>query len=258
LRPPDSVDTLKAATHRTEHAGRTWLYPYRQIPATFTETAVRPVTERLLARYAKLTKSWNDDENSSWVLRLFMAAKLVMMATLQVNSLRFAGDVNLRVIGPHLRYYALLSLSRAVCLTLPEIDWADGSILTMNHERAIGQTILHVQAFDKKAAGALNSFIRSAKAQRELIDYRAPSTGDANLEPMQQLEPHCRLLGELAQMNSELLEVSFEKHTSGAGFSIRENAVRTFASPEIGGAHFIDYEDARRLSDAETSETDKH
>jgi hypothetical protein len=157
LRPPNSIDTLKVATRKTRYAGRMWLYSYQQVPVTFTETASEPVIERLLSRYSKLTKSWNDDQNSIWVLRLFMAAKLVMIATLQVNSLRFAHNVNLRVVGPHLRYYALLSLARAVCLTIPEIDWAYGGLLKMTHERAIKQTIAHVGAFDKSVAEALNS-----------------------------------------------------------------------------------------------------
>jgi hypothetical protein len=64
---------------------------------------------------------------------------------------------------------------------------------------------------------------------------------------MQQFEPYCRLLAELTQMNSELLEVSFEKHTSDVPFSIRENAVRQFVSTEIEGRSFTDYEDVRRL-----------
>ena len=247
LRPDNSIDTFKAAVQRTEFAGRMWVYSYQQIPATLPEAAVKAVNQRLLSRYAKLTKSWTDDQNSIWILRLFMAAKLVMMATLQANSLRFAGDVNLRVAGPHLRYYALLSLARAVCLTLPEIDWAGGKVFTMTHERAIRETVHYIQSFDMKSAAAVNSLVRGAKAQREFIDYRAPSSGDTGLEPMHQFEPYCRLLAELAQMNSELLDVSFEKHASDGVFSIRESYVQEFASIEIEGEQFIDYEDARRL-----------
>jgi hypothetical protein len=246
-RPDNSIDTFKVVTQRTSYASRAWYYAYRQIPAVFPETAVTAVNLRLFSRYAKLTKSWTDDENSIWVVRLFMAAKLIMAATLQVNSMRFAYEVNLRVAGPHLRYYALLSLCRAVCLTLPENDWADGRVITMSHERAISQTSLFIRAFDEQCAATVNSLIRHAKAQRELIDYRAPSSGDSMLEPMLQFEQCCSLLAELAQMNSELLEASFEKHTSDAAFSIKGNIVQKVASIEIEGEEFLDQEDVYRL-----------
>ena len=110
-----------------------------------------------------------------------MATKLLMMATLQVNSQRFAETVNLRVVNSHLRYYAFLCLSRAVCLTIPELGWAHGGLLKMSHERAIKHAVDHVAQFDRSVAGSVNFTTWMTKAQRELVDYRAPSSGDTDL-----------------------------------------------------------------------------
>ena len=213
----------------------------------FKETASRKCTEKLLARFASLTKSWNDVENSVWLCRLFMAAKLIMMATLQVNALQFAEKVNLRVVSSHLRYYAILSLSRALCLTIPEIEWDDGLLIAMSHERTIKHAVAHVQAFDRGVAKSLNAVIRTAKAQRELIAYRAPSSGDAGLDAMAEFKPCCRLLAELAQMNSELLELSFEKHTADQQFAVLDEEVQKLWSVEIEGLLFLDEADVGRL-----------
>jgi len=247
MRLSNSIDTRKLCSGRTAFAGRDWFYDFKQIPAVLGEDVAKKRIEKLLSRYAKITKSWNNRENSIWICKLYMATKLIMMATLQVNSLRFAGRVNLRVASPHLQYYSLLSLARAVCLTIPEIDWADGELLKMSHAQAIKQTVDYHASFDKSLAQSIDAAIRSAKAQRELIDYRAPTSGDANIELLQDLILKCRLLAEFAQMNSELLESSFERHNSSKEFDVEDDEIMKLLSVEIEGESFFDDEDYYRV-----------
>ena len=247
MRLPNSIDTRKFCAGKTAFAGRDWSYDFKQIPVALEEDVAKKKIEKLLSRYAKITKSWNDHDNSIWICRLYMATKLIMMATLQVNSLQFAGRVNLRVASPHLQYYSLLSLARAVCLTIPEIDWADGELLKMSHARAIKQTVDYLASFDRSLAQSVNDAIRSAKAQRELIDYRAPTSGDAKIGALQDLILKCRLLAEFAQLNSELLESSFEKHNSNSDFDVEDEEIMKILSVEIEGEVFLDDEDYYRV-----------
>ena len=247
LRLPNSIDTIKAVKGRTGYAGRGWLYDYRQIPAMFSETSAKKKINKILQGWAKVTQNWDDDANTIWVIRLFMAAKLLLMATLNINSLRFAESVNLRAAVPHLKYYSLLSLARALCLTIPEIDWADGQLVQMSHKRAITDAVAHVRAFDNGIASELYSCITVARAQREFIDYRAPSSGDGGFDGLVKLEAFCRLLAELTQMNSELLEISFEKHTSDKIFDLKEDVISEFITIELEGVVFVDWEDFSRL-----------
>lgn len=248
MRIPNSVDTQKALFEKTEFAKRKWFYAYAQLPAVLDEQRCERAIQKLFSRYSKETKAWDDIKNTEWTCRLYMAAKLIMMATLQLNSLDFAESVNLRAATPHLRYYTLLSLSRAICLTLPENKWNDGDLLTMNHDRALKSTANHVSMFDQKVGVRVDSAIRLAKAHRELIDYRAPSSGYSDLSRIKRFKSLCRLLAELAQMNSELLETSFENQTSDVAFEILESEAWKLLDVEIGGHSFIDREDIRRIS----------
>jgi hypothetical protein len=114
VRKPNSVDAQKTLLGKTEFAKRKWFYAYAEIPAVLDEQRCERAIRKLFSRYSKVTKAWDDIKNTEWTCRLYMAAKLIMMATLQLNSLDFAESVNLRAANPHFRYYALLSLSRAI------------------------------------------------------------------------------------------------------------------------------------------------
>jgi hypothetical protein len=202
----NSISTAKAIASRATFAGRSWYYDFREIPSAFTEESCAKVASRLLQRYSKLTKSWDAEKNSEWICRLFMAAKLIMGATLHVNSMYYAEDRNLRVVVPYLRYYSVLSLLRAVCFSLPELDWKDGELLYISHTAAIDRVLTHVRKFDENVANSAEIEIRELKAERELISYRAPSSGDDQITGKNRFLSLCTLLAELAQFNSELFE----------------------------------------------------
>jgi len=95
-------------------AGRDWFYDFREIGATFSDAACKKVVARLFERYSKLTKVWSKELNSRMDMSPVHAAKLIMSATLHVNSVQYAEDRNLRVVVPYLRYYSVLSVTRGV------------------------------------------------------------------------------------------------------------------------------------------------
>jgi hypothetical protein len=228
-------------------AGRDWYYNFREIDAAFAEATCAKVAARLLERYSKLTKAWSTELNSEWTCRLFMAAKLVMSSTLHVNSAHYAQDRNLRVVVPYLQYYSILSLLRAVCYTLPEHDWKDGQLIQISHGAAIDGALEHLRRFDKTVADAAEAEIRELKAERELISYRAPSSGDDQISEKNRFLSLCMLLAEVAQFNSELFEFSLLKHANPAHFRLLSEYAEKIASVEIDGHYFGDNEDAYRL-----------
>jgi hypothetical protein len=228
-------------------AGRDWYYDFRELDTAFTEASCAKVAARLLERYSKLTKSWSTELNSEWTCRLFMAAKLVMSSTLHVNAAYFAEDKNLRVVVPYLRYYSALSLLRAVCYTLPEHDWRDGNLIQISHVTAIEGTLEHLRRFDKTVADSAEKEIRELKAERELISYRAPSSGDDRVSEKNRYLSLCILLAEVAQFNSELFESSLLKHANPSHFRLLSEYAERISSFEIDGHYFGDIEDAYRL-----------
>ncbi len=148
---------------------------------------------------------------------------------------------------PYLRYYAVLSLLRAVCYTLPEHEWKDGNLIQISHAAAIDGALEHLHRFDGTVADSAEIEIRELKAERELISYRAPSAGDERITEKNRYLSLCMLLAEVAQFNSELFESSMLKHANPVHFCLLSDYAAKIASFEIDGHYFGDNEDAHRL-----------
>lgn len=243
----NSILTARALAERHTFAGRQWFYEFRELSGAFDENECKKVASRLLQRYAPLTKTWTTEANSEWTCRFFMAAKLIMVATLHVNAAHFSEDRNLRVVVPYLRYYATLSLLRAVCYTLPEYAWDDGNLLHISHASAINSALEHIRKFSKTVAGTVETEIRLLKAERELISYRAPSSGDDRVTEKNEFLWLCGLLAEIAQFNSELFEASLFKNGEPSSFQLLPEYLDKISGIEIDGHYFGDREDAYRL-----------
>lgn len=229
-------------------AGREWYYSFKEISSTFDEAKCQVVSNRLLERYSLLTRAWTNELNSEWICRLYMSAKLIMAATLKINSASYSEDHNLRVVIPYLRYYAALSLLRSICYTLPEHEWKGGALIQIPHKSAIDGAIEHIRRFSPDIAKSVEWQIRELKAERELISYRAPSSGDDQVSEKSRFLSLCALLAEIAQFNSELLEVSLHKKTIPESFVFDLSYAEGIAGIEIDGHYFGDTEDAYRLS----------
>lgn len=229
-------------------ASRFWWYEFVEIPALLNEQDCEKVIARLQIRYAKLTKSWAADRNSEWVCRSYMAGKLIMQATLTINAANYAAQRNLRVVVPYLKYSSLLSLLRALVLTIPEQSWKSGKLITIGHNDAIAAATLYLSELDRGIAKQVNDLAKQLKASRELIAYRAPSSGDQILPDNIGYLRYCALIAELAQLNSELLEASIDKHADRDAFVCRDVDVYDLANPSVGDHIFSDPEDAYRLT----------
>jgi hypothetical protein len=243
----NSIVTAKALAGTTTFAGRVWFYEFRELSNQFDRDAAGKVASSLLVRYSKLTSNWSPERNSEWLCRTYLSAKMIMMATLQLNALAYAESKNLRLVMPYLGYYSLLSLLRSIVYTLPEVQWDNGNLVEISHNKAINLAFDHVAKFDKKVSTELKEVTLRAKAFRELISYRSPSSGDKNIEASDQLESIATLLAEIAQFNSELLEASILKNAEQEAFKFLPEYIDDLASVTIEGNYFFDREDGYRL-----------
>ena len=205
------------------------------------------VAANMLARYSKITKSWSPELNSEWLCRAYLAAKLIMQATLTINSMHYAQEKNLRVVVPYLRYYSALSLLRAVLLMLPEQSWNDGRIITLGHEKVLNIVTAHIAEFEPDFASIVKYSVQSLRASRELISYRAPSSGDVAIPDVKEFLGMCTFLAELAQFDSELIETSINKNADQRTFVILPEYLYELANVSLGPHTFGDTEDAYRL-----------
>lgn len=108
----------------------------------------------------------------------------------------------------------------------------------------VGVNIL--RQFDKGAAEEFEKHVIHLKAYRELISYRAPSSGDSFPKAEVDVIEMCRLLAEIAQMQSELFEASILKHAEG-NFSFLPESIQRICNMKIDGISFFDREDHYRL-----------
>jgi hypothetical protein len=240
------IDVRRALGGRLSYVGRDWMYDFEAIPSCFNDTDVVRASERLLEGCAPLAKAWSVELNTEWLIRLYYSAKLILGASVMVQSATYARTVNLRSAVWYLDYYALLNVSRAVRLTDPFVAWNDGALLKANHEATIAGTCSAIERFDKSRAADVERGVRHLKAIRELISYRVPSRADAVPKPHLNVAKTCRLLAEVAQFHSELLEVSLAKHaTEAPGLDV--SALSLGFVDNIEGHEFVDREDQYRL-----------
>ncbi len=172
---------------------------------------------------------------------------MILNATVLTNSLDFSTSVGLRVANPYFEYYATLSLLRGLVYTLPSEAWQDGKLLEISHSKAINVAFDWIAKFNRPKADQLKELTLQLKAQRELIAYRAPASGDSNLGKDYDLNELLVLLAESAQFNSELLQASVEKNADPSSFEVLFEHIESICSVSIEGYDFVDYEDAHRL-----------
>lgn len=231
-----------------QFAKRDWYYNFRQFSGYFDETSIAKFSQSNLALYSDITKNWDDNLNSEWICRVYLSAKLVMLATLMLNSLEFAESKNIRVTSSYLKYFSIQSSLRAIVFMSPIAKWREGGLITLPHKKTINVACDAIAKLDKDFSKKIKKYILHLKAFRELISYRAPSSGDAfkKIEFELDLIDLCTLLCEIAQAQSELLEVSVNKNAKG-NYDFIDHYMDHVCHTQIHGYAFWDDEDWYRI-----------
>lgn len=92
------------------------------------------------------------------------------------------------------------------------------------------------------------SYVSKLKAYREMISYRAPSSGAGLVSEATDIDvtTACQLLAEVAQLMSELMESAVFKRAAN-GFSFLPAVIDQMCRTEIDGIEFCDREDSYRV-----------
>lgn len=242
----NSVSTAKALSGVHSLAGRKWSYDYRCLQG-FDEANLKNYIARQQPKFAARAKAWSVEQNSEWICRHYLAAKMVMMATLQLNSLQYARERNLRLVSPYLAYYTVFSLLRSVLFNVPEADWNEGRLIQLSHKRVGSFGFDHLRYLDKDWAKQLISKFQRLRHERELISYWHPSSGDSEFQPFDDMIELSTSLAEIAQLNSELLEASLTKYSEEKTWKFLDSYVEQVSQVELVGDVHVDWNDMHRL-----------
>lgn len=234
-----------------EYWNRKWWYDFAHLYKTSDKQKMSNFIESAFTKVAHITKKWDNDINSEWIVRIYLAGKMIMASTLYLNSYSFSQKRNLRVVTSFLQYYGIAYSMRALLLMHPFESWQDGKILQTTHSKTINVVSdLLSKICGTKFTDETKKKILKLKAHRELISYRAPSTGDAEAPPMDEGELHdlCRVFVEMAQLYSEILEISCTKNAPrGKSFNLLDSYIASACHTTIEGFPFVDEEDIGRL-----------
>jgi len=178
---------------------------------------------------------------------MYFTTKMILNATVLINSLEFARTSGLRAANPYFEYYAVLSLLRGLVYTIPTENWNSGELMAISHTRAINVAFDWIAKLDTSLASNMKKTSLQLKAQRELIAYKAPASGDKNLGTNYDLTDFLTILAEVAEFNSELLEGSINKNADPSSFDLLDEHIHQIATVEIDGFTFLDDEDYWRL-----------
>jgi len=223
-------------------------YSYRELFSLCDKAKLGSVKKSIFTLYENdLAKQWNPDLNSEWVCRHYLASKMILNATVILNALNFSEENGMRLATPYFEYYAALSLTRAVAYTLPDKKWNNGELITISHKDAINSAFDWLKRFNSPMAESLKSVTLKLKAQRELISYRIPSTGDQNISREHDLEQLLTILAEVAQFNSELLKKAITMHADPKTFIVNGGDIANLVLVSIDDHEFPDQYDYYRL-----------
>lgn len=243
----NSILTAKALSQKHQFSGNDWFYDFRELGIFCDEKRTQKAIGRLSQKYSTITKNWNQDRNSEWVYRMYLSAKMILSATLQLEALEHAKRQNLRIVVPYLEYYTFLALLRAIVYTLPEVDWEDGKLAAISHKKAINLSFDYMSSFNPNVTRQLKALTLDLKANRELISYRSPTSGDGGVLKHDDILESATILAEFAQMNSEILERSVLKNSNEQHFVFHRKYVDQLSNVTIEDRKFFDKEDAYRL-----------
>lgn len=236
-KPPVSLDRL---------SGSIFAYDYRRLESLCDAKALAAYTQRTRTLFAPTAKTFDDLRNTEWLLRSYLALKLILHATIMATSAGYARDRNLRVATPYLNYYTLFSACRAFLLTCPDVSWKGAATAHFSHAGAITLAVDLLKRLDHKVSAQASTQLLAAKSQRELFSYAFPMSGPRDLGTQRiSLDDAVALAGvfaELAHLNTACLEGAVSKHQKGRTFGLIEDQAWELMSHALEGGeeHFDD------------------
>jgi len=159
-------------------------------------------------KYTNEAKEWNIEKNNFWILRLYASLKMLLSSTLFYSNYEFSKEKKIYIALPYFEYYGLVSSCRALLLLSSDKD-VFSTIFSATHRDIIKSTTQLLTSIDTKLSEEFNQHINSLKDRRERFSYHIPTkkiiTDDVDITYESSLN-YSRLLAEMAQLNSEVLQ----------------------------------------------------
>lgn len=230
------------------YAGRKWFYNFRELTEFCSEDKLQAWCQKKNKYISSLTKEWSDEKHTEWLIRNMLSARMIMGATLHLNSLEHAREKNLRVVTPYLEYYSVLHVMRALIFSKPTQDWKDKALITLSHKKIITLACEAITELNPEQGKIFKETILRLKANRELISYQAPSSGQKWPDTSLNLIRVCTIFCEITQVYSELLEASLiKKYKEVMNYNLNIKDFSVLYNPKIDGCVFPDNEDFYRI-----------
>ena len=248
------IQVSKMISPKHHLAGRDWWYDFGFELNSMDEDAIKQFIDNKFEQFASITKVWNDELNTEWLCRIFFSMKMILAASVMLESEEYALEKNLKVTVPYLQYYSVLYSLKALVLVLPNLLWDHGNLLKQTHSKTINIGCDEIGKLDNtwiKSDNQINSAkkqILKLKAFRELISYYAPTSGGNLRSFNNDIISLCRVPVELAQMITEMLEISIHKKAP-LDYKPRliDESLDVVFNSHIEGFEFFDKEDYYRV-----------
>ena len=187
-------------------------FEYNELFKNFESKKIESVINSLRQPFADIAKNLDITTNTQWIVRTYLASKMILASSVMLTSAEYAESKNLRIVNPYLMYYPLLSCARAVVFTNPYQEWSD-DLIAMNHSKTINIIGDIVSRYDKAEGEHIKSLINKSRIYREIYSYKFPANGLKEIElNFDKIVDICALLSEIAQLQSAILESAISKH----------------------------------------------
>lgn len=222
-------------------------FEYNSINSEFDKSSIKKNFDSLNEHISLFTKQWDEVLNSQWVVRTYLAVKMILSSSVLLSSVEYANERNLRIVEPYLIYYALLNCARAVIYTSPFSEWNKGELFKMTHKKTINVVGGIISKYNKIKGENTKNKIDWAREYREIFSYKFPANGltEHHLSLGDTINI-CKLLCEVAQFQSKILEKSVTKHVKGE-FILNQKILSFGYKYGKDNFQFIDHEDGYRL-----------
>ncbi|WP_085333408.1 hypothetical protein [Clostridium sporogenes] len=111
-------------------------FEYNILFEKFNEEEILNYQRGIYSRFHSVCNKKMDSKlNSEWVVRHYLATKMILSATVMLSSLDYCIDKNVRISVPYLSYYSILTCCCAVIFTLPDVKWNNDTFIQMNHSK---------------------------------------------------------------------------------------------------------------------------
>ena len=151
-------------------------FEYNELFKNFESKKIESVINSLRQPFADIAKNLDITTNTQWIVRTYLASKMILASSVMLTSAEYAESKNLRIVKPYLMYYPLLSCARAVVFTNPYQEWSD-DLITMNHSKTINIIGDIVSRYDKAEGNILSLSLINQEYIEKSIRINSPQMG---------------------------------------------------------------------------------